>query len=96
MKSNVIDIMSKKEFSGKVRNTRVHAFSVKPEYFEEESKLKQFFEYYAKWYKCDIDDLKAYVFVFNSKSEDDFVKDSILSILPAIQKHSSEDSENQE
>lgn len=96
MKSNVVDIMSRKNFSEKVRNTRVHAFSVKPEYFEEGAKLKQFFEYYAKWYKCDIDDLKAYVFVCNSKSEDDFVKDSILSILPAIQKHSSEYSENKE
>ncbi|HQZ50090.1 MAG TPA: hypothetical protein PLF17_06185 [Chitinophagaceae bacterium] len=96
MKSNVIDIMSKKEFSEKVRNTRVHSFSVKPEYFEEEAKLKQFFENYAKWYKCDIDDLKAYVFVCNSKSEDDFIKDSILNILPAIQKYSSEDSENKE
>jgi len=96
MKSKVIDIMSKKDFSEQVRNTRVHSFSVKPEYFEEEAKLKQFFEYYAKWYKCDIDDLKAYVFVCNSKSEDDFVKDSILSILPAIQKHSSEYSENKE
>ena len=96
MKSKVIDIMSKKDFSEQVRNTRVHSFSVKPEYFEEEAKLKQFFEYYAKWYKCDIDDLKAYIFVCNSKSEDDFVKDSILSILPAIQKHSSEYSENKE
>ena len=36
------------------------------------------------------------IFVCNSKSEDDFVKDSILSILPAIQKHSSEYSENKE
>lgn len=96
MKSKVIDIMSKKDFSEQVRNTRVHSFSVKPEYFEEEAKLKQFFEYYAKWYKCDIDDLKAYIFVCNSKSEDDFVKNSILNILPAIQKHSSEDLENKE
>lgn len=96
MKSNVIDIMSRKDFSEEVRNTRVHSFSVKPEYFEEEAKLKQFFEHYAKWYKCDIDDLKAYVFVCNSKSEDDFVKNSILNILPAIQKHSSEDLENKE
>ncbi len=88
MKSNVIDIMSKKEFSGKVRNTRVHSFSVKPEYFEEEAKLKQFFEYYAKWYKCDIDDLKAYIFVCNSKSDREFVKDSIENILPIIQEHS--------
>ena len=54
MKSKVIDIMSKKDFSEQVRNTRVHSFSVKPEYFEEEAKLKQFFENYAKWYKCDI------------------------------------------
>ena len=88
MKSNVIDIMSKKEFSGKVRNTRVHSFSVKPEYFEEEAKLKQFFEYYAKWYKCDIDDLKAYIFVCNSKSDREFVKDSIENILPILQEHS--------
>lgn len=88
MKSNVIDIMSKKEFSGKVRNTRVHSFSVKPEYFEEEAELKQFFEYYAKWYKCDIDDLKAYIFVCNSKSDREFVKDSIENILPIIQEHS--------
>ena len=88
MKSNVIDIMSKKEFSGKVRNTRVHSFSVKPEYFKEEAKLKQFFEYYAKWYKCDIDDLKAYIFVCNSKSDREFVKDSIENILPIIQEHS--------
>ncbi|HOA80719.1 MAG TPA: hypothetical protein PKK61_06625 [Defluviitaleaceae bacterium] len=96
MKSNVIDIMSRKDFSEEVRNTRVHSFSVRPEYFEEEAKLKQFFEYYAKWYKCDIDDLKAYIFVCNSKSDDEFVKDSILNILPVIQKHSSEYSENQE
>lgn len=96
MKSNVVDIMSRKNFSEKVRNTRVHAFSVKPEYFEEESNLKQFFEYYAKWYKCDINDLKAYVFVCNSKSEDEFVKDSILNILPIIQEHSSEDSKAKE
>ena len=88
MKSNVIDIMSKKYFSEQVRNTRVHAFSVKPEYFEEEAKLKQFFEYYAKWYKCDIDDLKAYIFVCNSKSDREFVKDSIENILPIIQEHS--------
>lgn len=88
MKSNVIDIMSKKEFSEKVRNTRVHSFSVKPEYFEEEAKLKQFFENYAKWYKCDIDDLKAYIFVCNSKSDREFVKDSIENILPIIQEHS--------
>ena len=88
MKSNVIDIMSKKKFSEQVRNTRVHSFSVKPEYFEEEAKLKQFFEYYAKWYKCDIDDLKAYIFVCNSKSDREFVKDSIENILPIIQEHS--------
>lgn len=84
MKSKVIDIMSKKDFSEQVRNTRVHSFSVKPEYFEEEAKLKQFFEYYAKWYKCDIDDLKAYIFVCNSKSDREFVKDSIENILPII------------
>jgi cytidylate kinase len=88
MKSKVIDIMSKKDFSEQVRNTRVHSFSVKPEYFEEELKLKQFFEYYAKWYKCDIDDLKAYIFVCNSKSDREFVKDSIENILPIIQEHS--------
>jgi hypothetical protein len=88
MKSKVIDIMSKKDFSEQVRNTRVHSFSVKPEYFEEEAKLKQFFEYYAKWYKCDIDDLKAYIFVCNSKSDREFVKDSIENILPIIQEHS--------
>jgi len=88
MKSNVIDIMSKKDFSEQVRNTRVHSFSVKPEYFEEEAKLKQFFEYYAKSYKCDIADLKAYVFVCNSKSDREFVKDSIENILPIIQEHS--------
>lgn len=88
MKSNVIDIVSKKDFSDQVRNTRVHAFSVKPEYFEEEAKLKQFFEYYAKWYKCDIDDLKAYIFVCDSKSDREFVKDSIENIFPIIQEHS--------
>lgn len=88
MKSNVIEIMSKKDFSDQVRNTRVHAFSVKPEYFEEELKLKQFFEYYAKWYKCGIDDLKAYIFVCNSKSDREFVKGSIENILPIIQEHS--------
>ena len=88
MKSNVSDIMSRKDFSEEVRNTRVHSFSVKPEYFEEEAKLKQFFEYYAKWYKCDIDDLKAYIFVCNSKSDREFVKDSIENILPIIQEHS--------
>ena len=87
MKNNVFDIRTRVNLGPTIRNTRIHPITVNKGNIEDSEKFKEFFEYYAKWYECDIEDVRAYMFVFNFKSSHEFVKEQVLQMLPTMQKY---------
>ena len=85
MKQNVFNIKTREKIDTSKYNTPVHSFIVAPDYFKDCDGINGFLNSYSVNYNEDVDNLRAYVFVFNSKSSEKFIKDSISNALQFIQ-----------